>query len=169
MHKWSKASAASCECGAQEQTADHIMTSCPIYRHRNGIRGLFTVNGSLARWLLSGTCPFIWSDATSQCNIAPTRRSSYSRNILFYDSPLDKGTRLIFVVIKDFFSCIISPRNDLSLHVRNDVTTFCMFIATSCSRLDSADKNGCFSLNSIMISWSDKSSLNALHCLQINT
>ena len=85
---------------------------CPIYCYRNEIRGLFTVNGSLARWLLSGTCPSIWSDATSRCNIAPTRRSSYSRNILFYDSSLDKEIRLIFVIIKDFSSCIICPCNN---------------------------------------------------------
>ena len=55
MHKWGMASTASCECGAEEQTADHIITSCPIYRHPNEIRCLLTVNESLARWL-SDTC-----------------------------------------------------------------------------------------------------------------
>ena len=58
MHKWGMASTASCECGAEEQTADHIITLCPIYRHPNGTRGLLTVNESLARWL-SDTCPAI--------------------------------------------------------------------------------------------------------------
>ena len=71
MYKWGRDSTASCECGAEEQTADHILTSCPIYRHTNGIRGLLTVNESLARWLFD-TCPAIWSDATSRYNIAPT-------------------------------------------------------------------------------------------------
>ena len=58
MHKWGMASTTSCECGAEEQTADHIVTSCPIYHHPNGIRGLLTVNESLARWL-SDMCPVI--------------------------------------------------------------------------------------------------------------
>ena len=73
MHKWGMDSTASCECGAEEQTADHITTMCPIYRHPNGIRGLLTVNKSLARWL-SDTCLAIQSDATSRCNITPTQR-----------------------------------------------------------------------------------------------
>ena len=58
MHKWGMASMASCECGAEEQTADHIIISCPIFRHPNGIRGLLFVNESLAGWL-SDTCPAI--------------------------------------------------------------------------------------------------------------
>ena len=58
MHKWRMALTASCECGAEEQTADHVITACPIYRHPNWIRGLLTVNESLARWL-SDTCPAI--------------------------------------------------------------------------------------------------------------
>ena len=49
MHKWSMACTASCECGAEEQTENHIITSCPIYRHPLGIRGLLTVNENLAR------------------------------------------------------------------------------------------------------------------------
>ena len=31
MHKWSLASSAKCECGASEQTADHIILTCPIH------------------------------------------------------------------------------------------------------------------------------------------
>ena len=58
MHKWGMASTASCECGEEKQTANHIIISCPIQRYPNGIRGLFTVNESLARWL-SNTCPAI--------------------------------------------------------------------------------------------------------------
>ena len=29
-----------CECGASEQTADHILTVCPIHRTPHGARGL---------------------------------------------------------------------------------------------------------------------------------
>ena len=42
MHKWGMASTAACECGAEEQAADHVITSCPIYHHPNGIHGLTT-------------------------------------------------------------------------------------------------------------------------------
>ena len=31
---------AACECGAKEQKADHIITSCPIYHHPNGAHAL---------------------------------------------------------------------------------------------------------------------------------
>ena len=58
MHQWVMASLVSCKCGAEEQTADYIITSYPIYRHPNGIRGLLTVKENSARWL-SDTCPAI--------------------------------------------------------------------------------------------------------------
>ena len=31
MHKWGLAPSPNCECGASEQTADHILTACPIH------------------------------------------------------------------------------------------------------------------------------------------
>ena len=40
MHKWGMASMVACECGAKEQTADHVITSCPIYHHPNGAHAL---------------------------------------------------------------------------------------------------------------------------------
>ena len=32
MHKWGLAPSPNCECGASEQTADHVLTGCPIHR-----------------------------------------------------------------------------------------------------------------------------------------
>ena len=40
MHKWSLAPLPNCECGASEQTADHVLTACPIHRAPHGARGL---------------------------------------------------------------------------------------------------------------------------------
>ena len=40
MHKWGLAPSPTCECGAFEQTADHVLTACPIYRAPHGARGL---------------------------------------------------------------------------------------------------------------------------------
>jgi len=40
LHKWAMASSAACECGAEEQTADHVVLQCPIHRPPRGIHGL---------------------------------------------------------------------------------------------------------------------------------
>ena len=40
MHKWGLAPSPICECGASEQTADHVLTACPIHRAPHGARGL---------------------------------------------------------------------------------------------------------------------------------
>ena len=40
MHKWSLAPSPNCECGASEQTADHVLTVCRIHREPHGARGL---------------------------------------------------------------------------------------------------------------------------------
>ena len=40
MHKWGLAPSPNCECGASEQTADHVLTACPIHRAPHEARGL---------------------------------------------------------------------------------------------------------------------------------
>ena len=40
MHKWGLAPSPNCECGASEQTADHVLIACPIHRTPHGARGL---------------------------------------------------------------------------------------------------------------------------------
>ena len=40
MHKWGLAPSPNCECGASEQTSDHVVTACPIHRAPHGARGL---------------------------------------------------------------------------------------------------------------------------------
>ena len=40
MQKWGLAPSPNCECGASEQTADHVLTACPIHRAPHGARGL---------------------------------------------------------------------------------------------------------------------------------
>ena len=40
MHKWGLAPSPNWECGAPEQTADHVLTACPIHRAPHGARGL---------------------------------------------------------------------------------------------------------------------------------
>ena len=47
-HKWDMAFTAACKCGAKEQTAEHVITSCPIYHHPNEACALSDVDKILA-------------------------------------------------------------------------------------------------------------------------
>jgi len=40
MHKWGLMPSANCKCGAEQQTADHILASYPLYHPLNGILDL---------------------------------------------------------------------------------------------------------------------------------
>ena len=51
MHKWGLAPSPNCECGASEQTADHVLTACPIHRAPHGARGLRVLDDETRCWL----------------------------------------------------------------------------------------------------------------------
>ena len=51
MHKWGLAPSPNCECGASEQTADHVLTACPIHRAPHGARGLTVLDKETRCWL----------------------------------------------------------------------------------------------------------------------
>ena len=51
MHKWNFAPSPNCECGASEQTADHVLTACPIHRAPHGARGLTVLDDETRCWL----------------------------------------------------------------------------------------------------------------------
>ena len=46
-YKWDLAPSLNCECGASEQTADHVLTACPIHRAPHGARGLTVLDDEL--------------------------------------------------------------------------------------------------------------------------
>ena len=54
MHKWGLAPSPNCKCGASEQTADYVVTACPIHRAPHGARGL-TVLDDETRCRLNNT------------------------------------------------------------------------------------------------------------------
>ena len=60
MHKWGLAPSPNCECGASEQTADHVLTACPIDWAPHGVRGLTVLNDKTRCWL-NNTTASIWS------------------------------------------------------------------------------------------------------------
>ena len=55
MHKWGLAPSSNCECGASEQTADHVLTACPIHRAPHGARGLTVLDDETRCWLNNTT------------------------------------------------------------------------------------------------------------------
>ena len=50
MYKWGAAHSPNCECGASEQTADHIISACPLHRAPKGIQGLLVLDDDTRRW-----------------------------------------------------------------------------------------------------------------------
>ena len=51
MHKWGFAPSPNCECGASEQTADHVLTACPIHRAPYEAKGLTVLDDETRCWL----------------------------------------------------------------------------------------------------------------------
>ena len=55
LHKWGLAPSPTCECGASEQTADHVLTACPIPGAPHGARGLTVLDDETRCWLNNTT------------------------------------------------------------------------------------------------------------------
>ena len=55
MHKWGLAPSPNCECGASDQTADHVLTVCPIHRAPHRARGLTVLDDETRCWLNNTT------------------------------------------------------------------------------------------------------------------
>ena len=57
-YKWSMSSSATCECGAEDQTVDHVFLQCLIHPAPHGLHGLTALDGEAIECLLN-TCPKI--------------------------------------------------------------------------------------------------------------
>ena len=53
MYKWGLAPFSKCECGAIDQTADHIISQCPTHRAPRGMFGLTVLDDETRCWLNS--------------------------------------------------------------------------------------------------------------------
>ena len=51
MRKWGLAPSPTCECGAAEQTADHVLIAYPMHRAPHGARGLMVLDDETRCWL----------------------------------------------------------------------------------------------------------------------
>ena len=58
LYKWGMASSAACECGAEEQTVDHVVLQCPIHQSTHGLHGLTVLDDETIECLLNN-CPEI--------------------------------------------------------------------------------------------------------------
>ena len=90
MHKWGFAPSPNCECGASEQTADHVLTACPIHRAPHGARDLTVLmtkldagliislpasdSGSTAAWGSQSSAPVLFVSALEWIPIKRRRR-----------------------------------------------------------------------------------------------
>jgi len=57
LYKWGMASSAAGECGAEEQTVDHVVLQCSTHRPPHGLHGLTFLNDETIELL--NTCPKI--------------------------------------------------------------------------------------------------------------
>ena len=55
MHIWGLAHSPHCKCGASEQTADHVLTACPIHWAPHGARDLTVLDDETRCWLNNTT------------------------------------------------------------------------------------------------------------------
>jgi len=53
FYKWGMSSSAASECGAKEQTVDHVVLHCPIHRPPHGLHGLTVLDDEITEWLLN--------------------------------------------------------------------------------------------------------------------
>jgi len=53
FHKWGMASSVACECGAEEQTVDHVVLQCPIHRPPHGLHSLTVLDDDKIDFLLN--------------------------------------------------------------------------------------------------------------------
>ena len=51
MHKWGLGPSPNCECGASEQTVDHVLTACPMHWAPHGAQGLMVLDDETQCWL----------------------------------------------------------------------------------------------------------------------
>ena len=53
LYKWAMASSAAFECGAEEQTVNHVVPQCPIHRPPHGLHVLTVLDDETIEWLLN--------------------------------------------------------------------------------------------------------------------
>ena len=76
LYKWGMVPSAACECGAEEQTVDHVVLQCAIHRPPHGLHGLTVLDDVTIEWVLN-ICPeTLCGQAVDSNNSLKRRRSA---------------------------------------------------------------------------------------------
>ena len=65
MHKWGLTPSPNCECGASEQTADHVLTACSIHQAQHGARVLMVLDDETRCWVNNTTASICFKQCSS--------------------------------------------------------------------------------------------------------
>jgi len=94
LYKWGMASSAVCECGAEEQTVDHVVLQCPIDRPPHGLHGLTVQDDETTEWLLNictrSSAAKQWFEQLTQKKkkTAIVRVQTYQMQLVDFEFPL---------------------------------------------------------------------------------
>ena len=53
LFKWNSVDSPNCECGEVEETIDHLINTCPIYKFQDGLRAIHMVSDSFLKWVIN--------------------------------------------------------------------------------------------------------------------
>jgi len=81
MHKWGLVPSVNCRCGAEEQTADHILVSCPLYHPSlpsNETLSLAALDDDTADWLKNKALKIRWQDRPKRRRIRTSAKMHFN-------------------------------------------------------------------------------------------
>ncbi len=53
LFRWNSVESPSCECGEAEETIEHLINNCPIYKFQDGLENIHKVNESFLKWVVN--------------------------------------------------------------------------------------------------------------------
>ena len=89
LYNWGMASSVACECGAEEQTVDHVVLQCPIHRPPHGLLGLTVLDDETIEWLLNN-CPEILRGQAVNKRRTRSKEEESNQKVLFYTTHIKK-------------------------------------------------------------------------------
>jgi hypothetical protein len=51
LFKWNSVDSPNCECGESEETVEHLINNCSIYKFQDGIRAIHNISNSFLQWV----------------------------------------------------------------------------------------------------------------------
>ena len=109
LHKWFMASSLACECGAEDQTVDHVVLHDPNHRTPHGLHGLTVQDDETIDWLRN-ICPevIVWPSS----GIVATRSNDEEEAVIAKDT--HKWKRF-------FWKTVTRPKSSTLIAVRGEL------------------------------------------------